>query len=97
VDCVVARFLFGVRPGLGVYCVANWYLSAFRPGLGDIADKAERETMAGSTGPLAVASGDLFSLASAIFRFKSILNLVASEQLKAAGIPRLVILKRHRP
>jgi hypothetical protein len=55
VDRVVARFLSGVRPGLGVYCVAGWYSSAFGPELGDIADKAERETMAGSTDPSAVA------------------------------------------
>jgi hypothetical protein len=71
VDRVVARFLSDFGPGLGVYCVAGWYLSAFGPGQGDIADKAERETMAGSTDPSAVASDDLFSSASAIFRFKS--------------------------
>jgi hypothetical protein len=61
---VVWQFLSGIGPGLGVYCVAGWYSSAFGPGLGNIADKAERETMVGSTDPLAVASDDLF-------RFKS--------------------------
>jgi hypothetical protein len=41
------------------------------PGLGGIADKAERETLAGSTNTSAVASDDLFSSVSAIFCFKS--------------------------
>jgi hypothetical protein len=61
VDRVLGRFLSGKGPGLGVYCVTSWYSSAFGPGLGDIANKAERESMAGSTDPLAVASDDLFS------------------------------------
>jgi hypothetical protein len=71
VNRVVGQFLSRVGPGLGVYCVAGWYSSAFGPGLGDIADKAQSETMAGSTDPSAIASDDLFSLASAIYRFKS--------------------------
>jgi hypothetical protein len=71
VDRVLGRVLSGNGPGLGVYCVAGCYSSAFGPGLGGIADKAERETMAGLTDPSAVASGDLFSAASAIFHFKS--------------------------
>jgi hypothetical protein len=69
VDRVLGRFLSGIGPGLGVYCVAGWYSSAFGPGLDDIAEKAERETMAASTDPSAVASDDLVSAASAIFRF----------------------------
>jgi hypothetical protein len=61
VDRVLGRFLSGNGRGLGEYCVAGWYSSAFGPGLGDIADKTERETMAGSTDPSAVPSDDLFS------------------------------------
>jgi hypothetical protein len=61
VDRVLGRVLSGNGPGLGEYCVARWYSSAFRPGLDDIADKAEREIMAGLTDPSAVASDDLFS------------------------------------
>jgi hypothetical protein len=62
VDRVLGRFWSGNGPGPGEYCVAGWYSSAFGPGLGDIADKTERETMAGLTDPLAVPSDDLISL-----------------------------------
>jgi hypothetical protein len=57
----VARFLSVVRPGLGAYCVAGRFFSAFGPGLGVAADKTESETMAGSTETLAGAFDDCFS------------------------------------
>jgi hypothetical protein len=61
VDRVLGRFFSVNRPWFGEYCVAGWYSSAFGPGLGDIADKADRETMANSTDPSAVPSNDLLS------------------------------------
>jgi hypothetical protein len=61
VDRVLGRFFSVNGPRLGEYCVTGWYSSAFGPDLGDIKDKAERETMAGSIDPSAVPSGDLLS------------------------------------
>jgi hypothetical protein len=64
VDHVLELFYFVKGPGLGEYFVAGWYSTAFGPRLGNIADKAERETFFGSTDPLAVPSDDLPSSTS---------------------------------
>jgi hypothetical protein len=82
VDRVLRRFLYGNGPGLGVYYVAGWYSYTFGPGLGNIADKAGRETMAGSTSPSAVASGDLFSSTDPL--------AVASDDLFSSADPSAV-------
>jgi hypothetical protein len=83
VDCVLGRFLSGNGPGLGEYCVAGWDSSAFGPQVGDIAEKSESKTMAGSTDPSAVASDDLFSSTNP--------SAVASDELFSSTDPSAVV------
>jgi hypothetical protein len=61
VDRVLGRFFSVNGPCFGEYCVADWYSSPFGPALGDITDKAERETIAGLTDLSAEPSDDLLS------------------------------------